>query len=250
VTFVTFVLFVVNDFILKRRILPMDALAVLISGGLDSAILLGDALPRHPAIYPIYIRCGLYWEATELAFLRRYLQALKCPALRPLTVLEQPVADLYRGHWSVTGQDVPDADSPDEAVFLPGRNVLLLSKSLLWCHLNHVPALALGSLGTNPFPDANPAFFQGMQEIVNQSVQGNVTIQLPFAGMKKKDVMLLGKMLPLEHSFSCIWPRNDIHCGMCNKCAERQQAFRDAGMVDPTKYKLRGDRRQESGIRS
>jgi 7-cyano-7-deazaguanine synthase len=214
----------------------MDALAVLISGGLDSAILLGDALRRHPAVHPLYVRCGLFWEAAEFESLRLVLQALRAPALRALTILEQPVADLYGNHWSITGQGVPDAGSPDEAVFLPGRNVLLLSKALLWCHLRHVPALALGSLGTNPFPDASPGFFKGLQDVVNQSVAGDVQIRLPFAGMKKIAVMRLGVGLPLQFTFSCIHPEKSLHCGHCNKCAERQQAFTDAGMVDPTVY--------------
>ena len=170
-----------------------DSLAVLISGGLDSAILLGDALPRHSTIHPLYIRCGMAWECVELSFLHRYLEALHCPALKPLVILEQPIADVYGPHWSTTGERVPDAASPDEAVFLPGRNVLLLAKSLLWCHLRHVPALVLGSLQTNPFPDATPAFFRGFQDIVNQAVGGDVEVQLPFGGMKKTAVMHWGK---------------------------------------------------------
>src|SRR4051812_16298448 len=76
----------------------MDALAVLISGGLDSAILLGDALGKHEPIQPLYIRCGLLWESAELAHLHRYLKAIACAPLRPLVVLEQPVADLYGAH--------------------------------------------------------------------------------------------------------------------------------------------------------
>src|SRR5947207_3064007 len=147
----------------------MDPLAVLISGGLDSAILLGDALRRHAPVYPIYVRCGLVWETVELDWLKSFLSAVRCPALEPLTVLEQPVADLYGAHWSLTGRDIPDAASPDEAVFLPGRNLLLLTKALLWCLLHGIAALALGSLGTNAFPDANPAFFKGLAELVNQS---------------------------------------------------------------------------------
>ncbi len=115
--------------------------------------------------------------------------------------------------------------SEDEAVFLPGRNVLLLSKGLLWCHLNDVPALRIGSLGTNPFPDASLAFFRAMQDVVNQSVRGKVEIRLPFAGLKKKDVMHLGKHLPLELTFSCLRPIDGERCGTCNKCAEWQQAF-------------------------
>jgi len=153
-------------------------------------------------------------------------------------VLDQPIADVYGAHWSITGKDVPDAASPDEAVFLPGRNVLLLAKSLLWCHIHRVPAIALGSLQTNPFPDATPAFFRGMQDLVNQAMQGSVEVRLPFGGMKKTAVMRLGVGLPLEHTFSCIAPADGLHCGHCNKCAERQQAFTDAGMADTTKYYL------------
>jgi 7-cyano-7-deazaguanine synthase len=163
--------------------------------------------------------------------------------LRPLVVLDQPIADVYGNHWSITGSGVPDAKTPDEAMFLPGRNVLLLAKSLLWCHLHRVPALALGSLQTNPFPDATPAFFRGFQDLVNQAMHGSVEVRLPFGGMKKTAVMQLGKGLPLEHSFSCVDPIDDLHCGQCNKCAERQHAFADAGMSDPTKYHAAPSRR-------
>ena len=214
----------------------MDALAVLISGGLDSAILLGDALRRLSVVHPVYIRCGLCWESTELVYLGRYLRALRCSALQPLTILDQPVQDLYGSHWSITGKDVPGPNSPDEAVFLPGRNMLLLAKSLLWCHLHEAPNLALGSLGTNPFPDASTTFFQGMENLANQSVHGSVRICLPFAGMEKSAVMHLGKGLPLQYSFSCIKPNQERHCGQCNKCAERRHAFATAGMTDPTDY--------------
>src|ERR1700675_3924180 len=108
----------------------MDALAILISGGLDSAILLGDALRQHTVVHPLYVRSGLFWEAAELDHLRTYLTAIRDPALHELTILEAPVLDLYGNHWSVTGNDVPGAGSPDSAVFLPGRNLLLLSKAL------------------------------------------------------------------------------------------------------------------------
>ena len=157
-------------------------------------------------------------------------------ALQPLVVLEQPVADVYGPHWSVTGRAVPDADTPDEAVFLPGRNVLLLAKALLWCHLRGVPAVALGALDSNPFPDATPAFFRAFQDVVNRAVGGRVEVRLPFAGLHKTAVMHLGRDLPLAHTFSCIAPVDGGHCGRCNKCAERRRAFVDARMPDPTRY--------------
>jgi len=211
-------------------------LAVLVSGGLDSAILVGDAVRRGRTVQPLLIRCGLYWEPVEAEYLRRFLTAIESPSLRPLVTLEQPVGDLYGNHWSITGLGVPSADDPDEAVFLPGRNVMLLAKSLLWCHLHGVGQLALGSLSTNPFPDATPEFFRGFQEQVNRAVEGKVAIALPFAGMKKREVMRLGIGLPLEHTFSCIRPTAGLHCGRCNKCHERKSAFADAAIPDPTEY--------------
>jgi 7-cyano-7-deazaguanine synthase len=216
---------------------PADApLAVLVSGGVDSAVLLGEALRERPAVHPLYVRSGLYWEAAELRHLRRFLEAVRGPALRPLQVLDLPVADLYGPHWSLTGQGVPDAASPDQAVFLPGRNVLLLAKALLWCHLHAVPAVALGLLEANPFPDATPAFFAAYQEVVNRAVGGRVRVLRPYAALGKAEVLRRGRGLPLEWTFSCIRPAGGRHCGRCNKCAERRRAFAAAGLPDPTAY--------------
>jgi 7-cyano-7-deazaguanine synthase len=216
----------------------LTSLAVLASGGLDSAILLAQALQHHAAVQPLYIRSGLFWEAAELAHLRQFLERIACPALRPLVVLDLPVRDLYGEHWSITGREVPDALSPDQAVFLPGRNVLLLAKALLWCQLHSVSAAALATLHGNPFPDATPAFFTAFQEIVSEAVDARIRILSPFAGLRKLDVMRLGQDLPLEWTFSCIRPLAGRHCGRCNKCAERRQAFATAAMLDRTNYDM------------
>jgi 7-cyano-7-deazaguanine synthase len=210
--------------------------AVLISGGLDSAILLGEALRGLAAVHPLYVRCGLFWEEAELAHLRRLLDALRGPALHPLRVLHQPVDDLLDAHWSLSGQDVPGAETADEAVFLPGRNVLLLSKAMLWCHLHAVPAVALAHLAGNPFPDAKPEFIAAFAQAVNQAVGGRVEVRRPYAALSKAEVMRRGRGLPLELSFSCIRPVSGRHCGRCNKCAERRRAFADAGLADATVY--------------
>src|SRR5688500_6061842 len=99
---------------------------VLLSGGLDSCILLGHLLGAGRHVQPFYIRTGVTWEPCELAAVRHFLAAVATPRLAALVTLELPVADLYDSHWSLTGDNVPDAKSPDEAVYLPGRNALLL----------------------------------------------------------------------------------------------------------------------------
>ena len=213
-------------------------LAVLVSGGLDSAILLGEAVRAYPAVHPLYIRTGLFWEAAELAHLEQFLAAISTPTLRPLSILDQPVKDLYESHWSLTGVGVPAAGTPDENVFLPGRNVLLLAKTLLWCHLNHVPEVAMAPLAANPFPDATPEFFQDFSAAVNRAVEGTVRVLRPYAHLHKSELLHRATGMPLQHTFSCIRPVSGHHCGRCNKCFERQQGFRDAGLPDPTKYSI------------
>jgi 7-cyano-7-deazaguanine synthase len=211
-------------------------LAVLLSGGMDSAVLLAEAIEAHSAVFPLYVRSGLKWEADELAHVRRFLDAVNRPELEPLVILELPVNDLYGDHWSITGHGVPGAETPDEAVFLPGRNVLLLAKAIIWCHLHQVPAVALATLRGNPFPDATPSFFRAFQAAVNQAIEGKVEIVRPFAEKSKREVLMRGKQLPLELTFSCIAPQEGRHCGRCNKCEERRRAFAETGVKDRTEY--------------
>lgn len=213
-------------------------LAVLVSGGLDSAILLGEAVRAYPAVHPLYVRTGAAWEAVERDHLDRFLDAVRTPTLRPLVTLDLPVADLYGCHWSVTGTGVPGTDTADEAVYLPGRNVILLSKALIWCHLNGVPEVATAPLGSNPFPDATDEFYDGFADVVSRAVAGRVRVLRPYAalGLHKADVLRRGRGLPLEHTFSCIQPAGGLHCGRCNKCAERRHGFAAAGLPDPTRY--------------
>jgi 7-cyano-7-deazaguanine synthase len=217
---------------------PNYPLAVLVSGGLDSAVLVAEAARAYPAVFPIYVRTGLFWEPVEFEHLARFLAAIRCPALKPLVELSLPVADVYGSHWSLTGQSVPDDKTPDEAVFLPGRNVLLLAKPLVWCHLNQVPELALATLASNPFPDATATFFDPFAWIVGKAVGGQVRVVTPYAelSLHKPEVVRRGAGLPLEHTFSCLAPVRGRPCGRCNKCAERRAGFRDAGVPDPTKY--------------
>ena len=211
-------------------------IAVLASGGLDSCILVSDLLSRGRVVQPLYIRSQLIWEPAEFHALRRYLDRIRSPALLGLVTLELPLTDLYGNHWSLTGQATPHADDPDEAVYLPGRNALLVIKAAIWCQLHAIPELALAALGTSPFADAKPQFCELMQALLHRDGQPPIRIVLPFFGRDKRQVLELGRQQPLELTFSCLAPVGEVHCGACNKCAERQSAFRALGRTDPTAY--------------
>jgi 7-cyano-7-deazaguanine synthase len=161
----------------------------------------------------------------------------------PLVVLSMPTGDLYGDHWSVSGRGVPDAATADEAVYLPGRNALQAVKPLVWCGMNGIGRLALATLESNPFPDASDGFFSAFSRALSIAMGADLEIVKPFAGRSKKEVMLAGRDAPLAETFSCIDPRQDlsapsgfVHCGGCNKCAERRHAFVASGLSDETRY--------------
>jgi len=210
--------------------------AILVSGGIDSAVLCVDLGRRFRLVRPLYLHFGLRWEAAELAGLRRFLDGVRSPSLAPLVVLDEPIGDVYGDHWSVAGPGVPGAEAPDEAVYLPGRNLLLATKAAVWCRVREVETLALGSLGSNPFPDGSPDFFGGLESILNLGMDGRLRLIRPYASLSKAEVIRRGAGLPLGSTFSCLGPVGDHHCGGCNKCEERRRAFRSAGVADPTEY--------------
>jgi 7-cyano-7-deazaguanine synthase len=213
------------------------SMAVLVSGGLDSCVLLGE-LSQCAKVHPLYVRNGLYWERAEIQWLRRFLTAVRGPAVAPLTVLELPMRDLYGRHWSVTGRRVPGARTHDRAVYLPGRNLILLTKAALQCHARGIDTIALAPLARNPFSDNTPKFFRLMERTLAAGIHWRGRILAPYLRVSKTEVIRRGAALrlPLELTLSCLRPSRSRHCGRCNKCAERQQAFRRAGINDPTSY--------------
>lgn len=214
---------------------PRHHVAVLTSGGSDSAILACDLAHQGFRVHPIYIRFGLRWEEIEIDHARQFLMAANHPNLLPLVELSQPMGDVYGSHWSQQGE-VPDAESADEAVYLPGRNILLVSKAAVWCALNRVNFIYSGVLSGNPFSDATADFFDLLTRAVSMGLDWSIEVVRPYSHLKKIDVLRIGQAMPLQYTFSCLSPCKGRHCGDCNKCAERQKAFREAAIPDRTDY--------------
>lgn len=213
----------------------MKKVAVLASGGMDSSILLAD-IARTDLAFPIYVRAGLAWEDEEFLALQAFLTAIQNSNIQPVTVLTAPMQALYDDHWSITGDGVPEAEAAGWSVFLPGRNVLLLSLAAIWCSTHGVSRIAIGTLWGAPFPDAAPEFFQKYSCALSLGLAHEVHIETPYRRLKKEDIIRQNARLPLELTLTCMAPRGGVHCGACNKCRERQDAFQRAAVPDRTSY--------------
>lgn len=223
----------------------MDAI-VLTSGGLDSAVLLAHEA-AHAGVHPVYVRAGLAWEEAEVRMLRYLLAAPAFAAAAPLQLLDVDMRDVYpASHWALRGTP-PGYDTPDEDVYLPGRNLVLLGKTAVLAAARQISRIVLGPLAGNPFPDASPAFFDTLARALSLGLDRQIEIATPFAALHKDAVIRLGVSLgvPLERTLSCMNPDAlavPRHCGQCSKCRERRDAFAAAGIEDPASYARPGPR--------
>jgi 7-cyano-7-deazaguanine synthase len=171
-------------------------IAVLFSAGLDSAVLLAHAAHESPdaVIHPIYVSTGLAWEREERAMAERYLTALaSTAAIQPLASLTVDMRDVYpSSHWAIRGEP-PGYDTPDEDVYLDGRNIVLLSKASVFMARQRIPRIMIGPLAGNPFPDATAVFFETMGRALSIGLDAPITIDAPFVSMKKADVIRLAE---------------------------------------------------------
>ena len=239
----------------------MARVAVLLSGGLDSAVLLAEEA-ACAEVQPIYVQVGLAWEALERSSVRAFLAGIASRtsrfAIQPLVELSMDMRDVYpASHWAVVGRP-PEYHTPDEDVYLTGRNIVLLGKAGVYCASAGIGRLVLGTLGHNPFPDATPAFRQAMSTALSLGLDHELAIDAPFADVDKVDVVRRGLALavPMGLTLSCMKPaiaRTRVspvdtgtavvdqvagvqHCGTCSKCRERHEAFVAAGVTDATLY--------------
>ena len=166
---------------------------VLFSSGLDSAVLLLQTAQRYGGAQPVYIRSGLAWERHEQAMAERFLARLPpATGVRNLVVLDVDMRDVYPAtHWAVRGE-APAFDSPDEDVYLEGRNIVLLSKTAVFAARTASTLIVVGPLAGNPFPDARPEFFEAMSGALSLGLDTPIAIEAPFLALDKSGVIRAG----------------------------------------------------------
>lgn len=224
----------------------------LLSGGMDSAVVLAEARAAGFATHALTVSYGQRHRC-ELAAARRVARALG--AVEQLEL----VLDLAAfGGSALTGAgDVPKgrdqeriASSGVPPTYVPARNTVLLSLALAWAETLGARDLYLGvnAIDYSGYPDCRPEFLRAFEDLARLATAAGTEhgarfrVHAPLLAMTKRDIVLraaeLGVDLGLTHSCYDPLERDGLvlACGRCDACTLRLKGFREAGRADPIAY--------------
>lgn len=216
---------------------------ILLSGGLDSATVLGLARAAQLECYALSVSYGQRHHA-ELEAASRVARALGAREHRVMHV------DLARiGGSALTDRsiDVPTAASEGIPVtYVPARNTLMLSLALAWAEVLDAREIHVGvnAVDYSGYPDCRPEFIAAFQNLADVATKAGVegrgpVIRAPLLSLSKADIIRTGTRLGVDYGLTVSCYQADAQgraCAACDSCRLRREGFAAAGVADPTRY--------------
>jgi 7-cyano-7-deazaguanine synthase len=226
----------------------MKPAVVLVSGGMDSAVVLAIARELGFAPHALSVRYGQR-HTSELDAAARVAQALGAAAHKTVHVdlrsiggsaltdehIDVPVDS--DGH--IIGADIP-------VTYVPARNTIMLSVALGWAEVLGATDLFCGvnAVDYSGYPDCRPEFIAGFEALANLATKAGVEgagfrVHAPLLRMSKADIVREGLRLGVDFSQTVSCYQADAEgraCGHCDACRLRAEGFEAAGVADPTRY--------------
>jgi 7-cyano-7-deazaguanine synthase len=226
--------------------LPKPKGIVLASGGMDSSVLAAFA-QRESDLSLLHVNAGQRTEAKELACFQAIGDHLGVPPHDRLVVDISHLARIGGSALTDDTIDVPAADLDHDGIpvtYVPFRNAHFIAIAVSWAEVVGAKNIYVGAVeaDSSGYPDCRPAFYDAMNQAIRQGTKpgSGIVVKTPFIGLKKKDIILMGKSLgvPFEATWSC-YKDEAPACGACDSCALRLRSFAEAGVDDPIPYAVR-----------
>jgi 7-cyano-7-deazaguanine synthase len=218
----------------------MSYAITVLSGGMDSTVLAYLARGMFEKVDLVSVDYGQR-HRNELEFAARTAASLE---LRH-DILHLPIGSVLTGSALTDSEvDVPHGHYAAESMastVVPNRNAILISMAYAVAVARKADAVLVGVHAGDHFvyPDCRPGFIGALDHALRIGNEGyaDVRLEAPFVHHSKTDIARLGGQLDVDWSntWSC-YEGGDHQCGRCGTCVERQEAFHDAGLHDPTEY--------------
>ena len=233
----------------SRKPASVKPAVVLVSGGMDSAVVLAIAREAGFDVHALSVRYGQR-HTSELDAADRVAQSLGAIAHKTVHV------DLRSIGGSALTDDiaVPTDDDGHEigqgipSTYVPARNTIMLSVALGWAEVLGSSDLFCGvnAVDYSGYPDCRPEFVAGFEALANLATKAGVeghrlSIHAPLIDLSKADIIRTGTALGVDYGLTVSCYQADDQgraCGACDSCRLRAEGFAAAGVADPTVYRV------------
>ena len=217
----------------------MEDAVILLSGGMDSGVLLAWSRPRYKRMHAISFDYGSKHAPRELIMAKVLAKAYDVF----FTKISLPfMGELFSSSLLKSGAEIPDGPYREDSIsstVVPFRNGIMLAIAVGYAESNHIPTVLIAShSGDHPvYPDCREEFTAAMSKASTLGTFTPVEIEAPFAGLDKRAIAQMGRGLGFDFTktWSC-YKGLKLHCGTCATCIERKHALEYEQGLDPTRY--------------
>ena len=214
---------------------------VLLSGGLDSSVVLSVCQVKGYDIYAISFDYGQRHKV-ELEYAKFQATFFNCISHEVFKM------EFYGGSALTDNIKVPknrDSDSMSKDIpvtYVPSRNIVFLSFASGYAECHDIDNIFIGvnAIDYSGYPDCRKDFIDNFEKLINKSTKKGLEgtkfkINTPLINLSKKDIIKLGHKNGVDFSMtsSCYSPELKKNCGVCDSCLLRKQGFEEAGLRDP-----------------
>mgnify|MGYP001347661874 FL=1 len=216
---------------------------VLLSGGLDSSVVLSVCQDKGYDIYAISFDYGQRHKV-ELEYAKFQATFFNCISHEVFKM------EFYGGSALTDDIKVPknrDSHSMSKDIpvtYVPSRNIVFLSFASGYAECHDIDNIFIGvnAIDYSGYPDCRKNFIDNFEKLINKSTKKGLEgskfkINTPLINLSKKDIIKLGHKNGVDFSMtsSCYSPKLKKNCGVCDSCLLRKQGFEEAGLIDPAR---------------
>lgn len=208
---------------------------VVLSGGPDSSVVAYWAKSQGYDVHCLSFKYGQIADK-ETKHARLIAQSLGVP----IKVIDMNnLKELFMGVTSLCDRDIALTSTFSQPIIVPFRNAIFLSISVAYAAGICAQTIFYGAHGSDAkfYPDCREEFYKSMEQTARLGTEMNIEIKAPFSGIPKSELIKIGSSLgvPFQLTWSC-YLDGELHCGKCESCVNRRNAFKESGVADPTEY--------------
>ena len=216
---------------------------ILVSGGLDSATVLAQAVAEGYDCYALSFDYSQRHQV-ELNAARKICAQF---GVREHKIIKLDLTQIGGSALTDDSIAVPEGESSGIPVtYVPARNTIFLSIALGWAEVLGADRIFVGvnAVDYSGYPDCRPEYISAFEAMANLATkmgveENSIRSMTPLIDLTKAEIIQKGVALGVDYSqtVSCYQADDQGRaCGRCDSCRLRKLGFADAKVADPTAY--------------